>query len=482
MGKLLGLGLIASGIIALQGNVAFGDSVTIGPSKDTMILGDSGALSDGAGSYMFSGRTGQTPAGISIRRALVAFDVAANVPTGSTITSAVLRLHMSRTPAGSGPHNVSLHRLTSNWGEAGSVSTGPEEGNGGPAQTGDATWTLAFFNTVSWTSSGGDFSAATSAVTSVNGIAAYTWSSAQMAADAQNWLDQPATNFGWIMAGNESASRSAKRFDSRENATTGNRPQLTIGYIPASADLELWKADHPDPLIVGSTLTYTITVTNIGPGSAENVTITDTLPSGLTPVGPTVTNVGALAPGSGLSIQIVVQVGTNTTGVITNQATVTTSSTETNTANNVAAEPTTIPDSDGDGEADFSDPDDDDDGIPDTYEIMFGLNPTNFADGVLDEDMDGFSNFKEYVSDTDPTNPASFFDIDSVGITNSVLLLFETSTGRVYTLKFTDDIESGIWSNFPGLINIPGTGTGTNAFLDSNDVPKRFYQINVDLP
>ena len=200
----------------------------------------------------------------------------------------------------------------------------------------------------------------------------------------------------------------------------------------------------------------------------------------MTPIGPIVTNVGTLAPGSGLSIQIIVQAGTNTTGVITNQATVVTSSSDTNAGNDVATEQTTIPDADGDGEADFSDPDDDGDGIPDTYEIMFGLNPTNAADGVLDTDFDGFSNFDEYVSNTDPTNPTSFFDIDLVDIANSVLLIFETSTGRVYTLKFSDDIESGIWSNVPGLIDVPGTGT--NSFLDSNDVPRRFYQINVDLP
>jgi hypothetical protein len=43
-----------------------------------------------------------------------------------------------------------------------------------------------------------------------------------------------------------------------------------------------------------------------------------------------------------------------------------------------------------------------------------------------------------------------------------------------------DDIESGVWSNYPGLTGIPGLGT--NAFSDSEDVPRRYYRIQVDLP
>ena len=463
------------GAIALCTGVASADSVTPDASRDnTMFESSGGALSSGAGAYIHVGRLGGNGGGLR-RRGLIMFDVAESVPAGSTVTSAVLRLGMFRTAVGA--QNISAHRVTNDWGEGASSAI---NGQGAASQTGDASWTHTFFSTGLWNQAGGDFVAGSSATTPVSDSGFYTWSSAQMVTDLQLWLDGTAPNYGWVLIGNESVLKTMKRFDSRENATPGNRPQLTIGYQSAAADLELRKIDDLDPLITDDTLTYTLTVTNLGPGSAENVTITDTLPAGVTPIGPIVTNVGTLAPGSGLSIQIIVQAGTNTTGVITNQATVVTSSSDTNAGNDVATEQTTIPDADGDGEADFSDPDDDGDGIPDTYEIMFGLNPTNAADGVLDTDFDGFSNFDEYVSNTDPTNPTSFFDIDLVNITNSVLLIFETSTGRVYTLKFSDDIESGIWSNFPGLIDVPGTGT--NSFLDSNDVPRRFYQINVDLP
>ena len=38
----------------------------------------------------------------------------------------------------------------------------------------------------------------------------------------------------------------------------------------------------PDPVSVGNTVTYTLTVTNLGPDIATNVTVTDTLPSEMT--------------------------------------------------------------------------------------------------------------------------------------------------------------------------------------------------------
>jgi uncharacterized repeat protein (TIGR01451 family) len=48
-----------------------------------------------------------------------------------------------------------------------------------------------------------------------------------------------------------------------------------------SADLRITKADSPDPVSVGSTLTYTIQVQNLGPEAATGVTVTDQLPSGV---------------------------------------------------------------------------------------------------------------------------------------------------------------------------------------------------------
>jgi hypothetical protein len=53
-----------------------------------------------------------------------------------------------------------------------------------------------------------------------------------MVADLQGWLDSPATNFGWLVFTYEGDFPSAKRWDTRENPTVANRPQLTIRYSP----------------------------------------------------------------------------------------------------------------------------------------------------------------------------------------------------------------------------------------------------------
>jgi len=119
---------------------------------------------------------------------------------------------------------IELHKLLADWGEGTSQATG-EEGQGAPN---DATWRHRFFDTIFWTNEGGDFFATVSASRSVGPIGQYTWSSAQMIADVQSWPDNPASNFGWLVLGDESTILTSKRFDTRE---TANPPVLTIQYI-----------------------------------------------------------------------------------------------------------------------------------------------------------------------------------------------------------------------------------------------------------
>src|SRR5262249_55073818 len=48
------------------------------------------------------------------------------------------------------------------------------------------------------------------------------------------------------------------------------------------ADLAIQKSDSPDPVLAGSTLVYTLVITNIQANKAPDVVITDTLPTGVT--------------------------------------------------------------------------------------------------------------------------------------------------------------------------------------------------------
>jgi FtsP/CotA-like multicopper oxidase with cupredoxin domain len=214
-------------LVGISPRLASAVTIDINPSKDNTLyeyVPADGDLSNALGLHFF---TGETAMG-ELRRGVLAFAIAGNVPPGSTITGVTLTLNMSRTPSGN-PRTVELHRLLADWGEGTSQASG-EEGMGAPATPNDATWRHRFFDTVFWTTEGGDFSGTVSASQSVGALGVYTWSSPQMVVDVQSWLDNSATNFGWLVLGDESATATAKRFDTREST---NPPVLTIQYTPS---------------------------------------------------------------------------------------------------------------------------------------------------------------------------------------------------------------------------------------------------------
>ena len=125
----------------------------------------------------------------------MAFDVNNVVPAGATIDSVSLRMMVLQSAAGSGSPASRLYRLRSDWGEG----TSNGSGQGGSATVGDATWTSAFFNTVSW-SAGGDFEPQVSATANAGGAnSAVTWSSDELVADVQSWVDGQQEDFVWLL-------------------------------------------------------------------------------------------------------------------------------------------------------------------------------------------------------------------------------------------------------------------------------------------
>ncbi|HXD01154.1 MAG TPA: immunoglobulin domain-containing protein, partial [Verrucomicrobiae bacterium] len=109
-----------------------------------------------------------------------------------------------------------------------------------------------------------------------------------------------------------------------------------------SADMAVTQTASPNPAVAGQNLTYTLSLTNIGDAAASGVTVTDVLPAGVTFVSasPGATNLGGtvvaapgtIASGAGTSLQIIVQPAA--AGSITNVATVATTGTDSNPANN----------------------------------------------------------------------------------------------------------------------------------------------------
>lgn len=213
-------------LLAAVAGQATADVVMLAPSKDnTLYESVEGGLSNGKGDFIFAGMNGVG----FMRRAVIAFDLTSAIPVGSTINSVTLTLRMSRTSTGT--VSVTLQPLLADWGEGISDASG-NEGGGAVATPGDATWRHRAYDNEFWISPGGDFDPAVSASANVGGTGTYNWSSAGLVADVQGWVNDPSSNFGWIIRAPEGGGRTAKRFDSVDNDTVSNRPVLTINFTP----------------------------------------------------------------------------------------------------------------------------------------------------------------------------------------------------------------------------------------------------------
>jgi uncharacterized repeat protein (TIGR01451 family) len=70
--------------------------------------------------------------------------------------------------------------------------------------------------------------------------------------------------------------------DPTDNSSTESTTVEGSGTEPTEADLSVTKTSSPNPVIVNQELTYTITVTNLGPDPVADAEVVDTLPAGVT--------------------------------------------------------------------------------------------------------------------------------------------------------------------------------------------------------
>jgi uncharacterized repeat protein (TIGR01451 family) len=156
---------------------------------------------------------------------------------------------------------------------------------------------------------------------------------------------------------NDTATATSESADSNPG---NNQAAGSLVFIGA-ADLEIEKADSPDPVVAGTNLTFTMTVTNNGPSSANNVVVSDLLPATLSVISvmgsggascnagipgsvPTSCAFGVLANGAVRTMTIVALVNPNLAAgsVITNNAGVSSDTADNNNANNLATTTTLV--------------------------------------------------------------------------------------------------------------------------------------------
>ncbi|HEX3738060.1 MAG TPA: isopeptide-forming domain-containing fimbrial protein [Solirubrobacterales bacterium] len=134
-----------------------------------------------------------------------------------------------------------------------------------------------------------------------------------------------------------------------------NREDTGSLHVETKSDVSIVKTDEPDPVVAGENLKYTLAVHNAGPSDAQNVTVTDNLPSpdlsfvsvdsGCTHVGNAITcELGTLAAGASKTIHVVTKISPDKEEgeTIHNTAKVTTTTTDTNPNNNESSAETHV--------------------------------------------------------------------------------------------------------------------------------------------
>ena len=102
--------------------------------------------------------------------------------------------------------------------------------------------------------------------------------------------------------------------------------------------------------------------------------------------------------------------------------------------------------------------DSDGDGIPDDWELAYGLNPNNPADRDQDTDGDGMTNWQEYLAGTNPADPNDALRLQIQQLApgwTSWVLRFTAVSNHSYIVQ-RSSIISGPWQRF---LDVPAVST-----------------------
>ncbi|HUA61263.1 MAG TPA: DUF11 domain-containing protein [Verrucomicrobiae bacterium] len=135
--------------------------------------------------------------------------------------------------------------------------------------------------------------------------------------------------------------------------TFANRPTLTFSAVQSLNPTDVSVSNNgPASVVVGSNLTYTITVTNTGSNWAAGITVADTLPANTSFVSAAPSqgscsgtsavacSLGQIAPGASATVTLVARA--NSGASVSDTATVSTTTTDTNALNNSSSSTTTL--------------------------------------------------------------------------------------------------------------------------------------------
>ena len=160
-----------------------------------------------------------------------------------------------------------------------------------------------------------------------------------------NWVSGASTTFTIVVtapAQGGSLTNSASIASTTADPNSGNNSASVSTTVNASADLSVTKSG-PATVTAGSNVTYTLNAANAGPSTATNVSLTDTLPAGVTFVSVNASNGGWSCSNAG-NVSVTCTRGTWVSGASTTFTVVVTAPSQSAALTNTAAIASTTPD------------------------------------------------------------------------------------------------------------------------------------------
>jgi hypothetical protein len=126
--------------------------------------------------------------------------------------------------------------------------------------------------------------------------------------------------------------------------------------------------------------------------------------------------------------------------------------------------------------------DTDNDGIPDSWEVLNGMDPLSAEDALLDSDGDGMSNLAEYIAGTDPLKASSLLAVDMsmTNVTEEVtgfVLSWSSAAGRTYGVQRAESLLEGFSLIAPNITATPPV----NVYIDTTATNSASYFYRIDV-
>jgi hypothetical protein len=263
-------------------------TVTLHPSADTTLF-ETYPDNNFGRYYLVAGTTAKQG---NRSRALVKFIPGTNVPPGSVVSSVQLTFQVNRSPHTPVSSTFDLYPMLVNWNE-GTGGSGVQT-KGSAAKTGESTWDMQFAPSTAWSTPGGaagtEFASTPSASAPISSRLVFS-STPQLVADFQSWVDNPSSNFGWILiTESEDVAGTARRFGSREFSSiapalvvnfTANTPEIPPQVTSPPQDQTVYAGEAATLSVVATGTTPLTYVWAFGPSAISGATNASLTLSGL---------------------------------------------------------------------------------------------------------------------------------------------------------------------------------------------------------